>query len=180
MSYMELHIIDKDGNAVGRTKYKNSRGYDPRIWYALGQKYHIGSWYNDEDWDKLWALLENPNVPWFEKIALQTTDDYAIIRKEDIPAVIAALTKFEEENPPKYHVNHIPAIIKELVGLATEDILGVCFYPTSTIDNPWSTAGEDEDEEDAAYNIFKGTRHHFVPCRGYTIPNVGKKNEENN
>lgn len=163
MSYMALYMINKDGDAICYEEYANSHGYDPYIWTALCHKHNIGTWFVDENANKLEQLAANPKVPWFERTVLETTFDYAIIRKEDIPKVVSALEKFEEAYHNEGHVNHIPAVISALQKLANENIIGVCFYPTSTIDNPWVLYNGKEDLS-VPYNIFKGTKHHFVPC----------------
>lgn len=162
MSYTATYVVNKLGNLVCSEEYSNSHGFCAYVWTMLCQKYGIGSWYIDENADKLWKLATDPRLLACEAITLETTFDHAIIRKEDFAKVIEAYHDFEHLHPPVKHVSHLWAIALELKKhLDDEDVTGFCFYQTSLVENPWVKHGD----EDSQYNIHNDAKHHFVPIQ---------------
>ena len=164
MSYTGTYVINKAGDLLCSEEYRNSHGFCAYIWTALCEKYKIGSWYLDENADKLWKLATNPKLLPCERIALETTFDYAIIRKEDFAQVIAAYHDFEHVHPPGNHVSHLYSIALEMGRYANDDdVVGFCFYQSSLSSNLW----EEVDDDD--YNIYRHSNHHFVPLSLDTV-----------
>lgn len=163
MSYTATYIVSKAGDLLYSEEYPNSHGFCTYVWTMLCNKYGIGSWYIDENADKLWKLANDPRLLSCEAITLETTFDHAIIRKEDFAEVIRAYRDFERLHLPGKHVSHLSSISLEMEKyLDDENVIGFCFYQTSLIQNPWVKYGEEERE----YNIYKDTKHHFVPIKG--------------
>lgn len=162
MSYIEVYgIVDATGELDSIGEARNSHGFQPLIWRELAQKYdmldplmaglfRLGAappahadrtrdlWYNFGNL----AVLTRP-----DSLVLGATLDGVWVSRATLPALIEGLDAFwlairgEVKFVPTLPT--VTGLLREI--LANPKYRGVCFYPTSTTDNPWALRdGEDD------------------------------------
>lgn len=106
MSCTEIYSFDKSGNAYLYDSVQNSFRGGMAIWRTLESKYLppympgyaelMGTklsriFSNDKSAvEKIWNLYKRSDVSRADKICLLTTFDNCLVRKEDIPLIVAA------------------------------------------------------------------------------------------
>ena len=106
----------------------------------------------------IWELQHDKNIPLHERICLYTTFDEALIKRENIPAVIDAFRKFGGETSLPEQAD----ILEKM--LSDPDIIAVGWNQTSVSADNWDTLGEydEENEENKPYNCLTGKEHFWV------------------
>ena len=116
----------------------------------------------------IFALAYNEKVPEHERIALLTTLDNALARKEDIPKIVRAFRLFGGET-------NLPEQADILERMEAEaDVIAVAWNQTSVNADTWDAIGDYDPEtgETASYNCLTGKRHFWIfdeLARGETI-----------
>ena len=106
----------------------------------------------------IWELQHDKNIPLHERICLYTTFDEALVKRENIPAVIDAFRKFGGETSLPEQAD----ILEKM--LSDPDIIAVGWNQTSVSADNWDTLGEydEENEENKPYNCLTGKEHFWV------------------
>lgn len=107
---------------------------------------------------EIWDLADNHEIPRHERIALFTTFDNALVKREHFREVIDAFRAFGG-------VTSLPEqaeIIEKM--LLQDDIIAAGWNQTSVNADTWDTAGgyNEETEEAIPYNCLTGTRHYWI------------------
>lgn len=141
MSYCRMNVITKSGNVTHRKTFHNSHGGVMYIWDELCRKYlSIAHFSRLENSSSLWKLYEDNRLTKCEKVALLSTYDYAVVKKENLQELALSYRKFLEIYPnTKQYICHLNAWADELESIIKEnkDIIGVCFYPISVGEDIW-------------------------------------------
>jgi hypothetical protein len=184
MSYTELFTVNKKGDIESHSIFSNSHLGAALIWNIIANKYYQTNYYHIQDLDnpeaKFWKLAYQEDIPIYIKMVLFSTYDEIIIQKEDFPLLIQSFKEFydkefteiDKENRNTGHLLEYIETIEKLI--SKRNILGIAWNQTSVNCNPWIY--ETEIEEDIEnnieyeylnepYNIFKGTKHSFVPLK---------------
>ncbi len=159
MSYTEMFGFDKKGDAYFLAEIKNSWRGGIAIWNFLYDKYYGGTFpmfSGQAGFDQLNDAFER--MPEYEQIALQTTYDYALIKRENFQQVIDAFRAFEGETSLKEQANVIES------ALADEDCIAIGWNQTSVNGDNWTNYGGYDEKNDEAipYNINKDDKHWFL------------------
>ena len=106
----------------------------------------------------IWELQHNKNVPLHERICLYTTFDKALVKRENIPAVIEAFRKFGGETSLPEQAD----ILEKM--LADPDIIAVGWNQTSVSADTWDNYGgyDEEKDESIPYNCLTGKEHFWI------------------
>lgn len=161
MSSSEL-IIFRGGKPVESVEYSNSWGSAAYVWTVLYDKYikdpakEYDTWVcNREGAQKVWALVEREDLPFFMRAVLASTFDYAIVEREHFAEFAQHLNEFVSYFGTNGRVCHLPAWAKKIEGLDAE---AVGFYHTSVSENPWFE-WDNKKDKDVPYNLKKGNKH---------------------
>lgn len=106
---------------------------------------------------EIWDLADNQSIPEHERITLFTTFDKALVKKENLPAVIEAFQSFEGET-------NLPEQAKELKKLShDENCIAVGWNQTSVSGDTWSDYAYDElKDETIPYNCLEQRDHYWI------------------
>lgn len=166
MSWMELKVINKDGDVLTAEEYKNAWGGAAFIWDALCKRYDVKDKYgyhSFDAWNILWNKVRDKeiNLRPFEHNVLYFTYDNALVRKEDMELLAKSLRLFDEEHKYQFRVNHCLAIADTIDKYTNDnDVCGLGLYATSVGDDPWTEFNEKDKYN--YYNINKGDKHWFI------------------
>jgi hypothetical protein len=188
MSYSELKVFDKNGDAIALNEFRNSQ-YIRVIWDVLAKKYgvldsimkriaverrvdintcSIATYENlevyarGELWDDMqpvWDLQNNPNLSEIDYRCLMFTFDYAVIPPEDIEAFAYAFDHFEGVEEGTINHGHAFAQCMRDALDEIDGIRGIALYSTSVCDDPWYIRGDDY----RPYNLDIDDKHWFIP-----------------
>lgn len=107
---------------------------------------------------EVWDLANNKDIPEHERIVLFTTFDKCLVKKEGLPAVIAAFRKFEAETSLPEQADILEKLLQD------EDCIAVGWNQTSVNSDAWGNIGEydEENEEIMPYNCLTQTEHYWL------------------
>lgn len=107
---------------------------------------------------EVWGLADNTDVPEHERIALFTTFDKCLVKKEDLPTVIAAFRKFEAETSLPEQADILETLFQN------EDCIAVGWNQTSVNGDTWGNAGgyDEENDESIPYNCLTKEEHYWL------------------
>lgn len=147
MSYTEIFKFNKEGNSESYADIKNSHRGCMAIWNILGNKYcgHGASIWDINQMKEIWNLADNVRVSFDERIVLCTTFDNCLIRKEDIPRVVAAFRNFEGETSLNEQADVLEEIYKD------EDCIAVGWHQNSISCEKWFE-----------YNCLEQSDHYYL------------------
>lgn len=98
MSYTTLFVFKGD-KVYSQTDYQNAHGGAMAIWMMMGRR-HIGPGFvifDDDQSKRLFALADDPSIPWFARVTLMSTFDNVVVRREDLPRLVKAFQMFDAE-----------------------------------------------------------------------------------
>src|SRR5690625_3399276 len=128
------------------------------VWSKLSQKYGVdGGIFGG--FEGLWEMANQGKLNEHECIAVRSTFDNVIVKKEELPMMIDAYLEDDKEFSNSSLLEQVVIITDQL--LNNEEMRGVCWNQTSVNSNPWADYDEEKDEE-VPYNIFEGERHWFL------------------
>ena len=180
MSYTEIFVFRKDGNAGGLEDVKNSWRGAMAIWRILEKKYldplPRPMWMTLENYKELgysrtcqppsyidsksspqkpiWDLWNDENVSRVDKIALGTTFDKVVVMRGNIEETAKAFEEFKGDTS----LNEQAKILRE--ALEDEYNIAIGWNQTSVNSDTWSNYNYDEEnEESTPYNLHKQTDH---------------------
>jgi hypothetical protein len=154
-------------------EFHNAWGFAVRVWDPLCKRYcpelglaKSGGVY--AKWERLWSEPELPFLP-FERIALQSTYDRAVVRAADVETLSGIYNAFDVEHPIPGSANHLRAIADAMQDWVGEyaDAIGFCFHVTSVSENVWQVKGCgrsccDGSCESRDYDLNRDADHFFV------------------
>lgn len=148
MSCIEIFAFDKDGNSESYAEIKNSLGGSMAIWNILGKKYcgHGASIFDMGKMKDIWNLVDDTKVSINERIALFTTLDKCLVKKEDLPKVIEAFREFEVDTSLKEQAD-----ILEDIYNSCEEYIAVGWHQNSISCEQWFD-----------YNCLTETDHYYL------------------
>jgi len=158
MSYTEMFGFDKKGEAYRLADIKNSWRGGVAIWNYLYNKY-FGSDFPMFGQDGFKNLNHKfYKMPETEQIALLSTYDNALIKRENFQEVIEAFCNFKGDTSLKEQSD----VIKE--ALEDENCIAIGWNQTSVNVDNWCNYGgyDEEKDEPIPYNINKGNKHWFL------------------
>lgn len=176
MSYTEIFIFDKNGDAEQLAEINNAFRGGMAIWGEIEKKYlpplPKPSWMPSEDYEKngynrintmnsdlikeIWNLFGKEEVSFNDKLVLGTTFDKVIVKKEDIPLIIEAFELFEGETSLKEQACVLKTVLDK-------DIMGIGWNQTSVNRDSWGYYNYDEDSEKyIPYNMKEQEDHWFL------------------
>lgn len=180
MSYVEIYAFDQKGYGYLYGEVKNSWLGAPAIWRYMEERYlppfvpegmtledvqrvvHKPSRLQSIDTMKeIWALADHPEVAESDRIVLATTFDQYLVRKEELPRLIAA---FQEFFPFKDNQNLRKQA--EILKNANDDpdVIAIGWNQTSINGSTWDNNGGFDYEKEVAipYNCLTGTEHYWL------------------
>lgn len=106
---------------------------------------------------EIWDLNQREDISWPDLIALYTTYDNALAKRENFKAIIDAFDTFEG----KTSLPEQARVLERL--LADEDCIAVGWNQTSVNADNWCNIGEpDEDGDATPYNCLTGDQHFWI------------------
>jgi len=146
MSVMTMYKVPEKGEVEEVKTFRNSTIFGMVIWVEMCERYfHDRSWYTHGESGALWKLAKDPRVSETDRIVLATTFDRVMVKKENFPRLIEAMKKWADVNDG---YNHIGGVIECLEELQQDNSChAVCWWLTSSSDNPWKVRDYDEEDE---------------------------------
>ena len=195
MSYCELKVVNKSGDVIRHTEFRNAHGWSAYIWDKLFNKYAKNSdniydtWLGEENAKRLWALVDDERLDPFERRVLCSTFDNAMIKHEDLEKFIVDLTAFYDKHPPNNRVCHMRGMINVIREVIKDpEDLAICWYQMSVSDDLWWTnlpeeycdkCGQMLERESRAYNINTDDKHWFLDfSKSSGLPDKPKEKKE--
>jgi len=167
MSRTTVCITGRDGEVHEGRCFPNLWDGAWFVWDALWRTYvDADGLTHASDRTRLWALADDPRLTADERIALITTFDYAMIRKEECLQVAGALDRFaahyERRRGRTSSLVQQAQYLRELA--AHPDVREVCWQASSSAEWLWETQQPDRVgvEETRPYNVRTDTRHWFL------------------
>ena len=113
---------------------------------------------DDKGMREVWNLYENDNVSDTDKIALATTFDRVVVKKEYFQQIIDAFESFEGETSLKEQTS----VIREM--LSDDNCIAVGWNQTSVNGDTWANYGgyDEETDECIPYNLHSMDKHWFL------------------
>lgn len=105
--------------------------------------------------EEIWALSENPAVSEYERIALYTTFDYALVRRDELPRVIEAFRGFGGETSLPEQADILQKMFDD------PDVIAVGWNQTSVSAHAWDSIGGDG-AVGAPYNCLTMRKHFWI------------------
>ncbi len=162
MSYTEMFGFNKNGDAYELADISNAWRGAVAVWNHLYSKYFgerfptfIGT---ENAFEKLNKAFNDGKMQEHEKIALITTYDNAIIKRENFQEVIEAFRKFEAETSLKEQSDVIEEALKD------ENCIAIGWNQTSVNGDNWCNFGgyDEEKDESIPYNLNSGEKHWYI------------------
>ena len=179
MSYTEIYKFKKDGDAEEIGEVKNAFRGAMAICTHLEKKYlpkFIPEWaksigedltkdysrissMKQEDMKEVWDIIKHPYITDTHKIAMNSTFDNVVVKRENLEKLVLAFREFEFETSLKEQADLIEEALKD-----DPDLLGLGWNQTSVNGDTWANSGEynEETEEHASYNLLKEKKHWFM------------------
>lgn len=113
---------------------------------------------NENPIQEIWDLADNTTIPEHERIVLFTTFDNCLLRKENIPKVVAAFRQFGGETSLPEQADILEQLVEE------DDCMAVGWNQTSVNGDTWATSGgyDEETDEGIPYNCMTGDKHYWL------------------
>lgn len=188
MSETQVFGLIKNQSSEKLVEFKNSHGYGTSVWLIYAWKYlglNIASnRVSDEQYEQLWALINDKRLPFHDKVVLFSTFDRAIIAKENYHEFLKCLELWQQDHGEtllnKNYVNHVESLMLymqqnkealdryDFIGIQITDIMD-CQYKINwesqeqihpifehihDKDNADYDEDEDEDEDDEEWYYY--------------------------
>lgn len=141
MSRTVLYKFNKKKEMEEIKEYHNSNRGASLLWGYFGKKYFGDdfSMWNDDDAEKLWKLVEDPNVKWFEKVLLASTFDHCMIKRKNIYLFIIACKQYiDEYSNNKFGAGHWEEYPNDLLkALEDKHLKAICWNQTTVCCQVW-------------------------------------------
>lgn len=185
MSATILYAIERDGDVVKHTSFRNAHGGCMAIWRILAE-HHLGktgmefAMMISTGYKEVFDLAKEGRLAPWEVVTLMTTYDRVVIPIEHVASVASALKKFGEEYGPAqdkrgfvFSVPEQAKALQEIADTAEEKgWRGACWNQMSVSDSLWDGVsvleknedGEEEEEverERRPYNIDNDSGPHW-------------------
>ena len=179
MSYTEIYKFNKNGNAEAIGEIRNAFRGAMAVWSSLEKKYlpeFIPEWaksfpaepgktysrissMNQEDMKEIWGIVKHPDITDTHKIAMNSTFDNVVVKRENLERLLVAFREFEFETSLKEQADLIEAALKD-----DPELLGIAWNQTSVCGDTWDNIGgyDEETEEPIPYNLLKEEKHWFL------------------
>ena len=195
MSSTTIHVFGVKGVRVDAVEFRNGHTA-PCLWQYLWKKYMArpaarsgayidsdGAFYMDEQEElpqgdtprlsEFWRLHKDQRLSWFERVALRSTYDHIVVRREHFLRVAEAFDAFTAAHVPAgaTHVWHLPGYAEVLRRLANdEQVLGIGWTQTSVCDMFVGKHTDESEElpygEYLPYDLNTRDEHHFMELEG--------------
>lgn len=170
MSYTTLYLVPESGEIREYAEYRNAYGLAAYCWTSLCDRYLDGvQWIlSDDAIKRLWGLAKDGRMPEHHKIALRTTFDNVMVRRENLLRVGDAFDQFVKDFPPGKQACSLSKQAADLRLLShNAKCFAVCWCQTSVAADAWMTRDDDEvnEEGDPVYrgwDISKDEGHWFL------------------
>jgi hypothetical protein len=174
MSYTTIYRVPTSGGIESVGEFRNSHGSAGYIWTEMVRAHHgeekAFTWICDKALLRsVWALVDDASQPDFVRIAMATTFDGVMVRRENLQRVANAFREFVAAHPPG---DYACSLLDQAVLLNTlardDECFAVCWNQTSVSDG-WPDiyptcphcGGEMEDEA-RAYDVSVDSEHWFL------------------
>lgn len=172
MSYTEIYAFDKEGNAHLYGKTHNSWRGAMAVWRTMEERYlppfqmhgiktsrTLGGIFGGENPAmEIWKLAESLEVPIDERIALHTTFDECLVKKEHLRHVIDAFKRFDGDTSLQLQAQILEQMEKD------PNIIAVGWNQTSVVTKTWDNCGgyDTVKDEPIPYNCLTGADHYWL------------------
>lgn len=178
MSYTEIFGFDPEGNAHFEAEVKNAFRGGMAVWRIMElrhlpplppkygmecHRYSMPPLGKDNPMKEVWDLADNLDIPVDQRIVLFTTFDNCLVKKQDLPRVIAAMRAFEgEDHRGETNLGEQADILEQIA--ADPEVIAVGWNQTSVNADTWSNRGgyDDVKDEPIPYNCLTGDTHYWL------------------
>lgn len=152
MSYITVYGIRPDGEVVPLNRaVRCAPAFAPVVWAMMGMKYGVepeftpplnvrgfaDPYYGRNAIENIWPLLKDPRLPEADKLLLGCTYDAVWLKRERIPALVAAIEAFTADwVRPRGQVEAALEVAR-LMEFAPGICIGFCFNMTSVVASFW-------------------------------------------
>ncbi|MEE9341060.1 MAG: hypothetical protein V3V21_05290 [Thermoplasmata archaeon] len=169
MSHTVIFKVPESGPIERFREFHNSYLGAPLIWNHLGRKYLRTHWsfINNADTEALWTLQNDPRLADYERLALLSTFDNAMLRREYFELMADALFAIAEEKSAPRPGHLVEQAITFRAMLADEECYAACWIQTSVVADPWHrydacpTCGQNEDVV-RMFDLSRDDGHWFI------------------
>lgn len=161
MSATEIYGVQSNGEIVYIGETRNAFRGAMHVWDTLCTKYGIGGGMFG-GYQELWKLADKGVLTPSENIVMKSTFDNVVVKKENIPGLLAAFREYGREYSNSSYLEQA-GLVEEFV-VSDEAMAGVCWNQTSVNENPWIDGYDEETEEYIPYSISTGSKHWFLTC----------------
>lgn len=180
MSYTILFIVPESGPIQAYREFQNSHLWARPCWEYLAMKYlRMDAVEVLMHSDRVWPLFKEGRLPEYERIALGSTYDWVMVRREELPRLHDAFTQFADalqvkstpalapgmaiflpdftggDDNPRWH--EMATAINDLIQ-SEEQFVAICWCVTSITDAWWVPDGDDS----RLYDLSRDDRHWFL------------------
>lgn len=164
MSFTILFKVPESGEIEEYVRYQNAFQGAFNIWEEMtGHYLGLPTVPMFGNMQPVWDLAESERVPLNDRIVMLSTFDNVMVRRENLPTLIAAFRDFATRFDPG-HLLAQAAALEKLVDDPT--CYAVCWNQTSVNGDMWLEPSGEVDEYDypiyRLYDISKDTGHWFL------------------
>jgi hypothetical protein len=167
MSYVEIFVVQKNGEVVSFATVQNNHGFAPLVWDKLGEQYKVPKkmpefplMMNPEALQALWDKCGTGELDPLDDLLLAATFDRIWVKRELVPDLIKACRTFHERYIAGRYVETVRASAAVMERLLEEcpEALGVAFNMCSANEPFWCWYDEEADDH-VRYNVLTHEEH---------------------
>lgn len=162
MSYVEIFVIEADGQVASFDRVHNPHGWFPAVWDYAAEKHGIGKRFHlhEAEHRAVWNLFRDGRLTPTERLMMGATFDRVWIRRARCAELADALDVFHDflmtREPDCAPTARSMAVIIRRALAEKPDLMGVCFNGTSVSQVLWNAPPEPAEEDSAGLiNILK-------------------------
>ena len=155
-TYLGPYIPYDEDKDLTPEEYERKHGYVPSRLAML----------DEQALESLWRTVDNPDIPFNDRVCMATTLDWVIVEKPDFPKVIEAFRAFSVPSSLPEQAEEIEKLMED------NTVSAIGWMQNSIVDNLWlsycddtstvPSIDEDPDGGRKPYNYKDGTKHWFL------------------
>jgi hypothetical protein len=167
VSYVEVFVVEQNGDVVSFGATSNNHGFAPLVWDKLGEQYEVPRedprfplMMDKQALEALWNKCGTGELDPLDDLLLAATFDRIWVKRKLVPDLIKACRAFHERHIAGRYVDTV-ARTADMMGRLLEecpDAIGVAFNMCSANEPFWSWYDEEEDDH-VQYNVLTREEH---------------------
>ncbi len=174
MSCTTMNVF-KDNVVHKQHTYRNAHGGAMAIWCIMSEQF-LGEPYSLlGDGARLWALADDPSIPWYARVAMLSTFDRVVFKREDLGMLATAFELFTIECAHEWLQTKVYSIkdqAEDARKASEAGAQGVSWNQTSVCSNFFNGKYDEETDEEIPFRLdqtyAEGEKGHWYADLSFT------------